>query len=149
MHVVAKILKNSLSFAHVDLSKNFFTNQGLKVIGETLKLYNTTVIHLNLGGNHISADGAAYLFQCLENHPSMVSLDLANNDCYKNKMKIGVKGAQALLSMLSAPNCLIAHLDLTDNALTSEALLNIMEGVKNCKSIVTLNLTQNDLGSNG
>ena len=96
LQVVAKILKNGESFAHVDLSKNFFTNQGLRVIGETLKKHNTSVIHLKLGGNHISADGASYLFQCLENHPSIVSLDLANNDCYKNKLKIGVKGALAL-----------------------------------------------------
>lgn len=52
----------------------------------------------------------------------MTSLSLANNDCYKNKVKIGAKGAEELGNLLKHPMCLVSHLDLTDNALTSEAL---------------------------
>lgn len=87
--VVAKVLKNSNAFAQIDLSRNDFTNEGLKVLADTIKLHNTTIVKLNIGGNHIGLEGTAHLFQCLENHPSLVSLDLANNDCYKNKIKIG------------------------------------------------------------
>ena len=78
----------------------------------------------------------------------MVSLNLANNDCYKNKLKIGQKGAEALNSLLASPTCLLTHLNLTDNALTSESLFNILEGVSRCRSLITLDLTQNDFGSN-
>ena len=42
--------------------------------------------------------------------------------------------------------CLISHLDLTDNALTSEALQHLISGIKQCHSLISLNLAQNDLG---
>ena len=42
--------------------------------------------------------------------------------------------------------CLISNLDLTDNALTTEALQHVITGVRACKSLVSLNLAQNDLG---
>ena len=79
-------------------------------------------------------------------HESMTSLDLSNNDCYKNKVKIGNKGAEELSALLKHPMCLLSHLDLTDNALTIEALQHVISGVRACKSLVSLNLSQNDLG---
>ena len=42
--------------------------------------------------------------------------------------------------------CLISNLDLTDNALTTDALHHVITGVRACKSLVYLNLAQNDLG---
>jgi len=77
----------------------------------------------------------------LKDHPSLVSLDMANNDCFKNKIKIGAKGAESLCNILKSNNCLISHLDLTDNALTVEALNLILEGSKSCMNLISLNLT--------
>ena len=71
---------------------------------------------------------------------------MANNDCYKNKIKIGAKGAEELQTLLSDKNCLISNLNLTDNALTLEALNFVIGGVRTCKSLISLNLTQNDIG---
>lgn len=79
-------------------------------------------MHLSLGGNNIQTEGAIALFRSLIGHESLTSLDLANNDCYKNKVKIGAKGAEELSAMLRHKMCMISNLDLTDNALTSEAL---------------------------
>ena len=78
----------------------------------------------------------------------MVSLDLANNG-YKNKVKIGAKGAEELGALLKHPMCLISNLDLTDNALTTEALQHVISGARACRSLVSLNLAQNDLGQSG
>ena len=81
LHVVSRILKDSSSFCEVDLSKNDFTNEGLAVLAETLKEHNSSIIHLNIGGNHINTEGTMHLFHALTGHPSLVSLNLANNDC--------------------------------------------------------------------
>lgn len=52
--------------------------------------------------------------------------------------------------MLEDNNCLISNLNLTDNALTFEALNFVIAGVQSCKSLISLNLGQNDIGlSNG
>lgn len=148
INVVAKIIKKSTVFAQVDLSKNDFTNEGLRVLAETLRDFNSTIVHLNIGGNHIGPEGTMHLFQALQGHPSLVSLNLANNDCHKHKIKIGQKSAEALKFLLTSPGCLLTHLNLTDNAMTGESLINILEGVSQCPSLVTLDLAQNDFSSN-
>ena len=146
MHVICKIIKNNTKFAELDISKNCFTNAGLKQLARVLQSHNKTLVHLSLGGNNIQTEGAVCLFRSLIGHESLTSLDLANNDCYKNKVKIGAKGAEELSTMLKHPMCLISNLDLTDNALTSEALTHVIQGVRACKTLVSLNLAQNDLG---
>ena len=62
---------------------------------------------------------------------------------------MGVKGAEELCNLLKDPMCLVSHLDLTDNALSSEAIQHVINGVKACRSLISLNLSQNDLGQSG
>ena len=103
-------------------------------------------MHLSLGGNNIYTEGAISLFRSLIAHPTLTSISLANNDCYKNKVKIGAKGAEELCNMLKHPMCLVSNLDLTDNALTVDAFQHVITGVRACKNLISLNLAQNDLG---
>lgn len=51
-------------------------------------------------------------------------------------------------ALLTSPRCLLTNLNLTDNAMTSDSLINILEGVSQCPSLITLNLTQNDFSTN-
>lgn len=51
-------------------------------------------------------------------------------------------------TLLTSPRCLLTNLNLTDNAMTSDSLINILEGVSQCPSLITLNLTQNDFSTN-
>ena len=120
------MIKNSGKFAELDLSKNCFTGESMKLLAPTLELHNTSLVHLSLGGNSIQTDGAIHLFRCLQGHESLVSLNLANTDCYKNKIKIGTKGAEELSALLSHPMCLISNLDLTDNSLTVDGLHHVI-----------------------
>ena len=57
MHVVCRILKNNTygsQFSHLDLSKNYFTNVGVKHLAKSvLQPSNSSLIHLSLGGNNI------------------------------------------------------------------------------------------------
>lgn len=78
---------------------------------------NSNIVHISLGCNLISNDGAEILFETLKKQNSIVSIDMANIDCYKNKNKIGSKGS-AILGELLATNHLISMVNLTDNALS-------------------------------
>ena len=119
-------------------------------------LTNNSLVNLNLGCNQISTDGAIALFDCLKKQTSIVSLSLANTDCYKNKNKyefyllffnrIGTKAAIALGELLQE-NGLLQFLDLSDNSISSEGFSYIMKGLRECHNLISLNLTQNDLGS--
>jgi len=81
----------------------------------------------------------------LETHPGITSIDLANNDCYKSKIKIGAKGAESLCSLLKN-NKQIAMLDVKDNALSGEAFAHLIEGIQNAENLISLNLSQNNIG---
>lgn len=53
LEIVAKILKRNTQFAQLDLSKNCFSNSGLRCVAKTLAKHNSTLVHLDIGGNHI------------------------------------------------------------------------------------------------
>ena len=63
--VLSKILKRNTNFSQVDLSKNDFSNEGLRALADSLRDFNSTIVHLNIGGNHIGPEGTMYLFQAL------------------------------------------------------------------------------------
>ena len=50
-------------------------------------MQNDTLVHLDIGCNQMGTEGALVLFEALKYHPSLISLKLANSDCYKNKNK--------------------------------------------------------------
>ena len=96
MLVICKIIKKNTKFAELDLSKNCFTNAGVKQLAKVLQYHNDSIVNLSIGGNCIQTEGAIALLKSLTGHGSLVSLNLANNDCYKNRVKIGAKGAEEL-----------------------------------------------------
>ena len=63
--VVGKILKNNPHFAILDLRKNFITNTGIKSLAKSL-IQNDSIVHLELGCNQISCEGAISLFTMLK-----------------------------------------------------------------------------------
>ena len=96
-------------------------------------------MHLDLGCNSLTSESAEELFTILTKQQSLTSISIANVDCYKNKNKIGVKGAQALGNLI-ATNHLMTIVNLADNSLSGESLYYIMEGVKKNPYMVSLNL---------
>ena len=98
------------------------------------------LVHIDLGCNSITSEGAEDLFSSLKYHPSLTSLSLANVDCYKNKNKLGIKGA-ASLGHLIASNHLITMINLADNALSQEAVHAIVEGAKKNPYLIALNFS--------
>lgn len=53
LSVICKIIKNNERFAELDVSKNCFSNIGLKQLARILQNHNKTLVHLSLGGNNI------------------------------------------------------------------------------------------------
>ena len=126
------------------MRKNFLSNGGLKTLASAIGK-NSNLVHLSLGCNQFSSEGACHLFRVLETHSGITSIDLANNDCYKSKIKIGAKGAEALCRLLKR-NQLITMLNVKDNALSNDAFTHLIEGLKHASNLISLNLSQNDIG---
>ena len=100
MTVVCKIINTSNdAYSRLDLSKNQFKDEGVKVLSQTL-IRNTSIFHLNISDNLITAEGAEMLFLSLNNHQYITSIKMANRDCQKSRVRIGNRGAFALRQML-------------------------------------------------
>ncbi len=83
-------------------------------------------MHLDLGSNDITDDGAIKLFKILENHPTLTSLVIANHDrLHRNRM--GDRACHALGELLRK-NQLISMLNIADNSISNEGLKSITTG---------------------
>ena len=101
----------------LDLSKNSFTEQGLRTLADAVSKLDS-LIHLSLSGNAISSDSALYFFNAVQFSTHLTSLELRNSENFISKIKIGTKGAYALKSVMI--NSVLSILDLTDAGLTQE-----------------------------
>lgn len=97
--VLGQILAGNDHFSHLDLSRNNLGNEGLeKLLLRGLKM-NCSLVHLDLGSNDITCEGAISLFRSLESHSSLSSLVIANHDrLHRNRM--GDKACEALGQLL-------------------------------------------------
>jgi Ran GTPase-activating protein (RanGAP) involved in mRNA processing and transport len=74
-------------FSHLDLGRNNLGNSGLQALLYRGLRLNCSIMHLDIGSNDITDEGAIKLFTVLENHPSLSSLVIANHDrLHRNRM---------------------------------------------------------------
>jgi hypothetical protein len=143
--VLGKIIAGNEKFSHLDLGRNNLGNQGLLQLLQRGLRVNCSIVHLDIGSNDITDEGAIRLFKVLENHPSIMSLVIANHDrLHRNRM--GEKSCAALGELLQK-NQLLNMLNISDNSITNEGLKSITSGfdLAPSKEIVSLNLSHNDL----
>jgi len=102
------------------------------------------LIHLDLGSNDITFEGAAKLFKALETHITLSSLTLANHDrLHRNRM--GFKACQSLNELLKK-NKILSMINISDNAISNEGLKIIADGALTFESnLVSINMSNNDL----
>lgn len=53
------------------------------------------------------------------------------------------------LAQLLQENQMIQFVDVSDNNITGESLLHLLSGVRCSQNLVSLNLSQNDIGGSG
>ena len=70
------------SLIYLNLSGNHIENEGLIKLGECLK-FNSSLIYIDLSSNHIGNEGIIQLKKCLKSNSSLIYLDLHNNETDK------------------------------------------------------------------
>ena len=127
----------------MDLGKNNLGNSGLNALLRGLKS-NCSLIHLDIGSNDITYEGAVKLFKCLETHGTLSSLVLANHDrLHRNRM--GFKACEALRELLMK-NKILSMINISDNGITNDGLKIISNDTFTKDSnLVSIVLSNNDL----
>ncbi|KAH9773496.1 RNI-like superfamily protein [Citrus sinensis] len=138
---IAELLKNNSILRVLELNNNMIDYSGFTSLAEAL-LENSTIRSLHLNGNYGGALGANALAKGLEGNKSLRELHLHGNS-------IGDEGIRALMSGLSSRKGKLAVLDIGNNSISAKGAFHVAEYIKNCKSLLWINLYMNDIGDEG
>ena len=142
----AKIFSNFLSkfdINSLDLRKNKLGNEGIKEMCKGIA-DSKTLIHIDLGSNDITSEGANALFEWFMNHQYLTSFSLANVDGL-HRNRIGTSGWKGLNRLLKE-NKIISMIDISDNAIGNDGIRYMLNEIDpSNSSIVYINLSNNEL----
>ena len=102
-----------------------------------------SLVSLNISSNNIGHEGSNYFFLSMKNHPSLTAIDLSNID-HIHKNMIGSKGCINLTKYLQENN-VVSILNLSGNGIKYDGFDYISDGMMNSKSMVSLNLSRNEI----
>jgi len=140
---VANLLVYNEHFIHLNLSKNSIGDYGARCIAGALR-ENTTIIHVDLSNNAICYEGAAEIFEMLAENENIVSLKLNSLEGL-NRNRIDVRGMRPISNCLKQ-NQILQFLDLSGSSITNEGLMYLADGLEHNRSLVSLNISDNELG---
>ena len=159
-------LQLNKNIAYLNLSENFLSDEGIRVLVKNSSLSESGLTRLDLCSNLISRDGAKELASLLEYNPGLVGLFLKGNKlsddgCLElarglqknntltwldlscnNIFDKGVGHIAAALESLGSC-CVLGSIDLSGNEI--EADLQLAKAIETCPSIFNLNLERNNL----
>ena len=103
--------------------------------------YENTLTQLELGENNITHIGGTILFKCLKRNQTITSLSLGNYNT-ENQNKLGPVSSKYIREFLTTSQ-VIAFLDLRMNNLGDKGMYQIACGLKENRSLVSLNVACN------
>jgi hypothetical protein len=80
------------------------------------------------------------LFEAVQGHQYLTSIELNNSESLAFKIKLGTKGTRQLQQALSDPLCLLSNLQLTGAVLTAKGHSNTAFAIKQSSTLISLNL---------
>ena len=122
-----------LSVQSLDLSWNFFNDNGTKKLFFTLKL-NKSLIKLKFSQNNVTVDTTVAVSECLKVNTTLQDLDISINN-------ITDEGAKRLAEALQE-NSTLHVLNISKTFITKEGVMNIIEACTNnmCRELNKLSL---------
>ena len=136
--VLSKVLVLCKKLHCLDLTDNGIGDDGAVALAEGLKDL-TSLLELRLGDNKITSQGALALVEVFKyNH--LQHLHLSNNS-------IGPESMSALVNVICADS--LQTLDLRGCGLLLDGAVSLSAGLKSCRQLVKLNISENNIGPLG
>ena len=140
--IFADILKN-YDISKLDLRKNIIGNEGIKELCKGIS-ETTSLMHIDLGSNDITSDGANYFFSKIQDNQYLYSINMANVDGL-HRNRLGSNGCKGLNKLLKY-NKVLSMIDIADNNIGNEGIRNLLKDIDPLESnVVYMNLSNNNL----
>ncbi|CAH0712808.1 unnamed protein product, partial [Brenthis ino] len=133
---IENLLTKNKTIVEIHLQKNEFIGHDMEFIVRGLKC-NDTLLYLDLGYNKIGDYGAELISKYLKEKPELILINLAGNS-------IGDTGARAL--SFGLPYSKIRALDISNNKITDDGILDILNTLKKFYYLRFLNIWGNKIG---
>ncbi|XP_052616321.1 NACHT, LRR and PYD domains-containing protein 2 [Peromyscus californicus insignis] len=137
---ISSILMVSQALTHLNLAKNVLGDNGVKVLCESLSYPECKLQTLVLWSCNITSEGCRHLSKMLSQASSLEHLDLGQN-C------IRTPGTRFLCEALKEPQSNLKSLWLYGCSMTPNNCKDFSETLRNNKSLNTIDLSQNNLGT--
>ena len=136
--VLSKVLVHCKNLHCLDLSNNDIGDGGAVALADGLKDL-TSLLELRLGCNKITSKGALALVELLK-YKHFQHLDLSGN-------WIGPESMAALVDVICADSLQTLRLSCSD--LFLDGAISLSAGLKSCRQLVELDISNNNIGSHG
>ena len=141
---IGDILRNNFNFAYLDLSKNSIKDSGtIELLYNIRKSFN--IVHLDISSNDITPEGSKMILEMLEKNQSIISFNISSHEGL-HRNRLCTEGGESLSKLLSV-NRILAFLNISGTSLGPEGLSFLLNGLENNESLISLNLSNNCLGS--
>lgn len=140
--VIGEIIRNNLNFAYIDLGKNTIGDEGATLLMQLLRK-NFSLVHIDISSNDITPLGSSEVFKSVRHHPSLASLNISSHEGL-HRNRLGSDGAISLGQTLRV-NPILQFLNLAATSIGFDGIESIVDGLANNKSLVSLNLANNNL----
>ncbi|NP_001413839.1 NLR family pyrin domain containing 2 [Rattus norvegicus] len=137
---LSSVLMVSQTLTHLSLAKNELGDNGVKKLCESLSFPKCKLQTLVLWSCNITSNGCHYLSKMLGQAPSLKHLDLGLN-------RIGTTGAKFLCEALKSPRSNLKSLWLCGCSIIPTNCKDFSEILRSNKSLNTLDLSQNVMGT--
>ena len=134
-----------MTVSQIELRNNNIGDEGAKKLSNILKVA-TSLVHVDLRSNEINNAGLMHLFTSIGESKSITSF-LGGNVNSMQKNWIREDGLEAIEFMV-ATNPLLSILDLSGIWMGDKGLEILLNGMKVHKSMVSLNISDNNISSN-
>ncbi|EFB26023.1 hypothetical protein PANDA_021319, partial [Ailuropoda melanoleuca] len=135
------LLENK-SLTHLNLRRNNLGDEGVKFLCKALSRPDCSLQSLDLSCCSLSPEGCQELANALRHNRNMKILDVGNNGVQDD-------GVKHLCEVLKDPSCALNTLGLEKCNLTPACCQHLSSVLGSSKSLVNLNLLQNDLEPSG
>ena len=133
---ISEYLKNNSSLCKLNLSKNNITDEGAKVLAETIQV-NTILQELNICKNEITDEGAKIFAEAIQINTTLQNLNMSQN-------KITDEGAKRLAEAIVI-NKTLQELNISINWISKEGVMRIVEACTKNRTLHKLVCTHNNL----
>ena len=144
--ILSVILLHSDRIARLNLSKNNIGDKGLMLICDSIQ-YSTSLICLNVTSNSITPKGGDYLLKSLVNQKSLIEINVSSLEGI-NRNRISYEGLSRM-EMVLKRNVFIECLHIAGNSIKNKGLRLIINGLNENTTLTLLDISHNDIDSNG